>query len=57
MTSLASRANPINKTQSISGLGAEAGEVEESEKNPSVPMGTRKPQLRQRDENRRSGWM
>lgn len=57
MTSLASRANPINKTQSISGLGAEAGEVEELEKNPSVPMGTLKPQLKQRDENRRSRWM
>lgn len=57
MTGLASRANPINKTQSISGLGAEAGEVEEIGKNPSVPMGTRKPRLKQRDENRRSGWM
>lgn len=38
----------INHTQSISELGAEAGEVEKLEKNPSVPMGTLKPQLKQR---------
>lgn len=57
MIRLASRANPFNKSQSMRGLRAEAREANESEKNPSVPMGTLKIQLKQRNESRRSGWM
>jgi hypothetical protein len=57
MIRVASWEYPFNKLQSIHGLRAEAREADELEKNPSVPMGTLKTQLKQRSENRRSGWM
>ena len=57
MIRVASWEYPFNKLQSIHGLRAEAREADELEKNPSVPMGTLKTQLKQRSENIRSACM